>query len=172
MDPKSLRVARFSSTLWLLSTIWTAALCAHAALPPEAREFIEHLFSEYRDGNPPPPVLGDQAPDIFTPELLNLIRADQNQAHGDAGALDYDPICGCQDFQNLKLTHLTCNAVGPGRARVTVRLLNARQTKTIQFSLLLERGRWLIADIEDAETGSLKKFLERALKTSRPAQPE
>ena len=64
------------------------------------RHFLADLYDQYKPGRPAPHPLGKQAEQIFAPPLLGLIRRDQNREAGEVGALDYDPICACQDYDN------------------------------------------------------------------------
>lgn len=70
---------------------------------------------------------------------------------GYVGALDYDPVCNCQDsddtFPDLKIT---IQPVDGNRATATVTFpgYNGDPNK-IALTLLKEKGRWLIFNIED-----------------------
>ena len=150
-------------------------LLALAALPATAsgddiagaKLFVGELYLAYlRPGTPS--YLGPRASQIFARPLLELIRRDQKNAGGEVGALDYDPICGCQDFDLRDLVVNVEPARGRGRAFANVAFTNAGEPQTMKLFLLKERAGWRIEDIEDPAKGSLKKFLQQALARSPP----
>lgn len=85
---------------------------------------------------------------IFTPELDQAV---DRQSDPDTG-LGYDPFCACQDFGQFSYTPTIEPAAGGATARVDISNFGERQTITLD--LALRDGRWLVADIRDAN-GSL-----------------
>jgi hypothetical protein len=69
---------------------------ASAQTPADGRAFVTGLYGAYNGGEPD--YLGRQAGAVFSPRLLSLVRKDQAATpEGEVGALDWDPICDCQD---------------------------------------------------------------------------
>ena len=63
---------------------------------PEA--FVRWVYRHYPLPDPMPfEVLGKDAPRLFDGPMVTLIRRDQKLAGDDLPALDFDPICQCQD---------------------------------------------------------------------------
>jgi hypothetical protein len=144
----------------ILSLLGMAAP-AHAQDLDGARAFVARLYDRYEQGSPE--YLGRDGPSAFTPRLIGLIRRDQVRAGpGYAGALDWDPICGCQDPGGLRLVGLNVEMSGPSAARATVRLqyLGGKPV-VIGLDLAVTRGRWRVADIHEAEAPSVVALLSQ-----------
>ena len=72
------------------------ALGASRAETPES--YMERLYGNYHDPSFNPlthPQL------YFTPRLVTALKEDSRLAHGEAGYLDGDPVCQCQDTAGL-----------------------------------------------------------------------
>ncbi|MFT4254991.1 MAG: hypothetical protein QM608_21215 [Caulobacter sp.] len=132
---------------------------AGAATPrPEPETFVRQAFA----------AAGEPAADqraylaLFAPELRGLIQQDRRD--GEVGALDYEPICHCQDDDGLVLGALTVS--GDARAPVVeAEIVVPTAPPTIDrvvYSLAWVDGRWRIADIRVAGRPSLKAWLARA----------
>ncbi len=107
-----------------------------------ARALIDRIYTPYaRDEIPEPG-------DIYTPELNQAV---ERQSDPDMG-LGYDPFCACQDFGQFSYTPTIEPAEGGATARVDISNFGERQTITLD--LAHRDGRWLVADIRDAN-GSL-----------------
>ena len=135
--------------------------------PDSARGFLEHVYSQYTGVGPQ--TLGNDAPNFFASELLDLIREDQQKSQGEAGLLDYDPICNCQDFNDLKITKIQITPIGNDRAKAIVNFVNGGSLVEVGFLLIRESGQWRIHDIEEPHIPSLKRFLEDGLKETTPS---
>jgi hypothetical protein len=158
-----------AGTFWLLvalSGIVAATGCQPADSHP-AKTFLEQVYGKYRDGESGPDTLNKDAPQLFAPELLALVREDQQRAGGEAGVLDHDPVCACQDFGALKVTRINVVPGDAGRARADVDFKNAGKSVRVSFSLREDAGQWRIEDIEEPMIPSLRKFLADGL--AKPA---
>jgi len=142
-----------------MSLSLAASACAAGPTPSEAKAFMAGLFAGYEKPEPPD-LLGERAVSVFTPKLVALIHQDAAQAQGEAGALDYDPVCGCQDFA---ISNVVISVAQPthGAAAAVVAFDNAGHHKTIRFDLAAVQGHWRIADIHDDRVPSLVEFLRR-----------
>jgi hypothetical protein len=127
-------------------------------------QFISKIYDQYSLGKPAPDFLGSAADELFTPRLLKLIRADQALANGEAGLLDRDPICACQDYHDIGVKNIDVKTKGHDEATASVGIENAGKKMTIIFSLVRAPGGWKIDDIEEDQIHSLRAFLERGIK--------
>jgi hypothetical protein len=154
--------------------IWSVAAAliapAHASDLAAARAFVEKIYASYADNATPSP-LGADAPSLFAAPLLALIREDQRRANGEAGLLDYDPLCGCQDFNHLRVTATTFKALDAGRLRATVHLVNSGERTTIGLILVPQKGEWRIADVQNPGVPSLTRFLKTGLASAASNRP-
>jgi hypothetical protein len=127
-----------------------------AAQPPEA--FVRQAFAAGGELD------ADQRAyfALFAPELRGLIQRDHRD--GEVGALDYEPICHCQDDDGL--VPRTLKVSGDARAPVVeAEIVAPTAPPTIDrvaYSLAWVDGGWRIADIRVAGRPSLKAWLARA----------
>jgi hypothetical protein len=137
---------------------------AHAQDLPAARTFVQQLYAAYDHAATPsdPDVLDKLAPSIFSPSLLHLIRHDQQINHGQAPALDWDPICDCQDSEGMHLTALTVTSEGASHSSARATLKFGNTTKVVSLSLVLTPKGWRIDDIASTEVPSIRKYLHDA----------
>lgn len=124
---------------------------ASRAKPAEsARRFVQAVYALYGPTGNPANLFEDNAGEVL-PSLIALARSDMKAAKPDVGALDNDPVCNCQDtdvgFPNLKIT---VQPVDGNRATATVTFSgDSHEPNKIVLTLLKEKGRWLIFNIED-----------------------
>jgi hypothetical protein len=87
---------------------------------------------------------------------------DVRLANGEVPALDFDPLCQCQDYQHLQVS-ATVRSSRPSAAIVTVTIRDLGMPKDkprdAVFDLVKERGAWRIHDIHAANPNSLRAFL-------------
>jgi hypothetical protein len=150
--------------LIILSTFFMFHGNLFAANTETAEKFIREVYSHYAlnrkgiDFNDP-----QQTSLFFSPTLRNLIKQDLSLIHeGDAsGALGADPICACQDYDDLKVIKVSIKKIGTDRAEAKVVLLNlGRFTYTLKIRLLWTSRGWRIDDISYEGMPSLRKMLE------------
>ena len=85
-----------------------------------ARRFIADIFAEYRDGAQPDLRRGG-ANAIAARHLRE--RLQKLALLGDA--LDFDPICNCRDYREIRVEHIEVVLLPQRMARVTARFANA-----------------------------------------------
>ena len=137
----------------LLAFSWQAGA---ASLSPV--DFLKQVFANYRpDTNFNP--LGKGAPGIFSPSLLQLIRQDERNAHGEVGRLDHDPVCDCQDYNVMTGFHYAVTQQTYSRASVSVRFVNGATPTSVSFVLARTGNEWRIDDVADPQMPSLRRFL-------------
>lgn len=152
------------TTSFLASTLLFASTMLHAQTAAQAESFVRTTYARYTNAQSidDPQFLRKDAPSVFSPSLLRLIRADQRNApKGDVGKLDFDPICSCQDYDGLALKQLNVHLTEPHTAIASL-TLNYPQPADIPVHLALvwtSKG-WRINDIHTKDTPSLRKLLE------------
>jgi hypothetical protein len=129
-----------------------------------AKVFIASLYKGYQVSKPPN-YLGGGADTVLTPAFLGLVRRDEDLAKGEVGILDYDPICGCQDF-DISNVRIKTNPAGKNKLEADVHFTNFGSEVIIGFALEGDGIRWRIADIRSKSTPSLYKYLEAKLNPS------
>jgi hypothetical protein len=110
-----------------------------------------------------PEFIGRDAPSVFSPSLVQLIRRDQKSTpHGYVGKLDWDPICSCQDWDGLNLKDIQITKYSEHRATASITLFFSSDSTTVHLRLhliWLPQG-WRVDDVESKETPSLRKLLQ------------
>jgi hypothetical protein len=150
-----------TSLIALLLTLPTVAQTTQ-----QAETFVRDIYKQYdiADSMQSPDFTRSKASSVFSPSIVQLLRRDQrNTPKGDEGKLGADPICDCQDFQNLKITALliTKDTEPSAIATLTVEVFanDPSSTKTIRLHLIWTKQGWRIDDIETKKTPSLRKLL-------------
>lgn len=121
------------------------------AAPQEGSEgaeaFVRSIYALYAEDGPWPT---DEArlDLVFTPRLAALIRQDRALAADEPPYLDADPICQCQDAEDLRVTGTRVSRDGQGAIIVTARFTNAGETQSTALRLSGSpiRG-WRIDDV-------------------------
>jgi uncharacterized protein DUF3828 len=152
---------RFLMPLFIALATASPALAAPAE-PAGARAFIEHVYA----GHPRNTPRAEQAYyALFDRDLRALIVKNDHYAEGDIGPLDGDPICDCQD--DAGFSHRLVSVTGDAHAAVAkVRNIFAPpepRNELVTYQLVMQDGRWRIADIGTAERPSLKRWLAAEL---------
>lgn len=128
---------------------------AEQAQSPEA--FVRALFAAYGDE---PEAEGPE--NQWSAATQALLDADSEAAQG-VGYLGADPICDCQDWQNLQLTSVAVTPTGADAADAAVVFVNGvgMGGKPIAETLKLvrENGAWKVDDIVYGEGHSLAEEL-------------
>jgi uncharacterized protein DUF3828 len=133
---------------------------SHAQSLDQARSFVQHVYAGYHSDSYSPAFIHPSA--TFTPGIIALIRADrQNTPKGYVGALDFDPICGCQDPDGLRVNQLKLVGAAPQRATafVTLQFGSNPEQENLQLKLLWTLAGWRIDDITSPERLSLRRLL-------------
>jgi hypothetical protein len=136
---------------------------ASAQTGAQAEGFVRKIYAGYHRSasSREPDYLGKDAPLVFSPSLLALIRKDRRKAKGEIGTLDFDPICACQDADGLALSGVTIRSDKYGRAVANVSLQYRQPAiKRLELELLWTPAGWRIDDISSMEVPSLRKLLQ------------
>ena len=99
---------------------------------------------------------------IYDSQLQRLMDEDTRLANGEVGALDFDPLCQCQDYQKLE-AHITVRSASPKAAVVSVNFRDLGmpndKPRNAVLDLAKEAGHWRIHDIHAEDPKSLRAFL-------------
>ena len=66
--------------------------------------------------------------------MMALLKNDQDKSKGEVGAMDGDPVCDCQDWDNLKITSLHATLQGNRAATADVAFTNAGSAESAEQS--------------------------------------
>ncbi|MBF0262154.1 MAG: DUF3828 domain-containing protein [Magnetococcales bacterium] len=128
--------------------------------PPTPRELVREIYRHYVG----PGTRGielhrpDQARRYFTPETAALIQADQAQAQGEVGRLDWDPFVQGQDWEMNRLPELRVEEITPERVVVTALAVNGQGA--IRYECRHEKSGWRIEEIRwEGGAKSLREIL-------------
>jgi hypothetical protein len=170
---------RSQTRIRLIVSFLAVAICdcpmaphANAQDANSAHQFVESLYKLYaNNASGGVPSSGPHARLYYHSSLLALMRADEKAAGpGYVGAIDADPVCGCQDWDgiwNLKID-IQMQDVSHATARVSF-ALNAPGSaikdhqRRILFTLVAENGAWRIWNIRD-ESGRQPFDIREALR--------
>ncbi len=143
---------------------------APAALPPgrpaiyEAarvgpEEFVRALYAAQAApaGLDPAPAPGQDP--IYDRMLNAMIGADARRANGEVGALNYDPICDCQDRGAFTLNSVAVAQASPAAAEASVAFTNAGQSRQLTLKLVKEGPMWKVQDVLVPGRPSLTEML-------------
>jgi hypothetical protein len=141
-----------------------------------AEAFLEATYRQYGHDGKGPDLWGPKA-EIFHSSLLRLIRADEKANQPDqAGALDGDPICSCQDWDGIYDLKIDVKPPTGRRTQASVGFYpsspqqrTARDLRNLTFTLAAEPGQWRIYDILDrsdpSHPGALRQLLQQDIDT-------
>jgi hypothetical protein len=168
--------AKFAFCLALLGFFVAPAQFAAQPAPAQnldaARAFLVSVYVHYQNGGKGINFTEPEARLVYHPSLLALIRADLDANGPDnAPAIDFDPICGCQDWEGIWDLKIDLHAMNLQRATASVSFsLSApgRRAKDsyrkMEITVAAEQGRWRIYDIVDesdpANIVALRKLLQ------------
>ncbi|ELY5938158.1 DUF3828 domain-containing protein [Cronobacter malonaticus] len=127
-------------------------------------QFLKSLYQSYAKGNEPVDFASKGEQQILSDRLLSLVEEDTRLSGGEVGFLDYDPICYCQDWDDLAVDkiNVTNSDATHANATITFRPFRSSPDATTQsFTLINEKGRWRIDDIMNGN-GSLYKSLQES----------
>ena len=137
------------------------ALLLAAAQPAETpQRFLERVYLSYNSPGFSPL---EHPARWFTPRLVAAIREDSRLAHGEVGYLDGDPLCDCQDSDEIAMAIDRLSRASRTRAIAKVHLnIGIREMRDLTLSLRRTSAGWRIADVSSADEASLLVALEQA----------
>ncbi|HEX3423834.1 MAG TPA: DUF3828 domain-containing protein [Sphingomicrobium sp.] len=138
-------------------------MLAAAAFDQSPRDFVQRIYSSYRDSTFSPLVHPET---IFAPRLSAAIRKDQEFAQGEVGFVDGDPLCDCQDTGGMRSRIISVTASGPRAvARVSIRFSGTNDSRDLRLKLIRTAAGWRIADVGTHDERSLLEDLLKANRT-------
>jgi len=158
------RLARPFVAGLLLSVLsaWPVAQVAAAPSALAAKAFLSKVYAgqihyDTQDG----------APAVFDPSTAALFKLDAKLTPPHkVGAIDFDPICWCQDSKDLSLTVQTVAITSPSAATASVTSsYPGKAVARMQVQLALTAAGWRIHDIVETDAGKSKSYSLRALLT-------
>jgi hypothetical protein len=147
----------------------SAAPAAATGDADSAHAFLAALYAKYAAES-------DSGPDIpaaeeFDPSLAAMMALDDKRGReGYESALDYDPVCDCQDPSEMKAAIV----IGGATAEVATAAVTLSwpgppppdgPTK-LTLDLVKVNGQWRIHDIHAHDTPSLRALLQKASKST------
>jgi hypothetical protein len=141
--------------------IIAALISGGATMVDSPHAFLERLYRSYGPHGTGHVFAYPEARAFVDSSLLALLRRDQLASKGEVGALDFDPVCQCQEWGPFKVLSITAHMQGQNRALGEVRFENGPDgTKdAVAFNLALENGFWKIHDMSWRGTPSLQTYL-------------
>jgi hypothetical protein len=127
-------------------------------------DFIHSIYVNYYEGGPGINIGGPETDILLSPSLLQIMHHDNELVQGEAGFLDADPICECQDYGNIKVTEIAVKKINTSKSTAKVSFINFERPTIVEFSLLKINGLWHIDDISSADMPSMRAGLEREIK--------
>lgn len=141
------------------------SLASQAQPPSQSPEqTIRQIYSAYTTNAEP-----DYFSDLSDKSVLSarmkaaLLKDQLATLPGDIGALDADPLCACQDYENLVLDNVAISQTDNAHADAAVRFRafgNAPESRSseLKIKLIVEKGRWLVDDVISEYGSTLQKL--------------
>lgn len=142
--------------LVLLFTMWMAATAGATDATP--KDLVARLYEAHRSKHDP--LVETKLLDrYFDAALLKLYLRDKQEAKGEVGRLDGDPLYNAQD---VEISHFSISSpeAAKGEAQVTVRFKNMGKPTSIVYVLIPASAGWRISDIRYDDGSTLKKILQ------------
>lgn len=139
---------------WLFSLIMFFSFSVLAASAPlTVEQTLRQLYQPYTESRDPVPLYTQGESRIVSSRLAQAFKMDNELTpQGDAGTIDWDPRCGCQDYEHLVVEQITVTDSSENSATAFVRVRQFKDgdsRSTIEYRLVKEQDRWLIDDIID-----------------------
>ncbi|WP_025123565.1 MULTISPECIES: DUF3828 domain-containing protein [unclassified Serratia (in: enterobacteria)] len=134
--------------------------------------FLARIYDTFSHDDLSSAFIGEHGPKRIASKAFIAVL-DEDQAltlPGDMGYLDANPICQCQDYENLVVTKITIlsNYNNKAHAAVTFRAFSdSSSTATTTFDLVAENGQWFIDDLFDDDQNSVRNAIDENNKSLR-----
>lgn len=149
------------------SAAFAALLCLAACKPQETppvgdacgdpTPFVRELYAQYAEG-----AKAREYDTIFDDATLALIKRDHDLAGGEVPWLAYDPVCNCQDWENVAVTEVKVTRSAQTVANVAY--TNGGSVFHQDFLLACTSTGWRVHDIVvRPENASLRDGLTKAI---------
>ena len=143
------------------------------AAPNETPDaFVRRVYSRYRAHGPEVSTSRPGGTLFYAPALLDLFAKDEALAKGEVGAIDGDPLCGCQDHASIAVKKVAVSDRSADRVKVEVTIRTLATTSAVTLTLLQTPDGWRIADVGDKTVGSIVALLKDSIShAEEPAKP-
>lgn len=144
------------------STPPPVSLTSLPAPPPQAstdgaEAYVRALYASYAAGDDAEPWSGAR---VWSRRMEALVRRDAELATDDLPYLDADPICNCQDWENLTVRSVALSPARPdGSVEATVRFVNGGEGQTALLKLVRQADGWRVDDVMNPGYPSLAENL-------------
>ncbi len=145
-------LARGAAVLAAALTLSSPAFAVPASNEASARAFVQKLYSKHAGAEGA----------VYDAGLLALIKKDRRLAHGEVGALDFDPVCQCQDDGGMKSEILDVHATAKSavvHVRLTFTEAQPVEVIPVEFDLVRVAAGWRVHDIKSKTTPSLVAYM-------------
>ena len=116
-----------------------------------AEAFVRSVYASYTEDGPWP-IDEARLDEVFTARTGALIRRDRELSGDDLPYLDADPICNCQDFEDIRVVESGSDRDAEGRVIVRVRFVNGGEEMETDFLMAGDPNQgWRIDDILNAD---------------------
>jgi len=126
--------------------------------------FLNRIYDGYsNDGFSVPAIDQTGQQRIASSRFIGVLKEGQELTLPGDAFLDYDPICQCQDYQNLVVTNITVlfNNEKFSHVSVTLRPFSTNSDSvTVTFNLVSENAKWYIDDIFDVNGKSVRDAID------------
>ncbi len=158
--------------VWVLAAavlVGAGALAQPEGEGPEA--FVRSLYRGYQQ--PDFNVFARPSEVFAAPILEAMAQNDRCTPEGEVGAVDFDPLCQCQDPSGMTAQVGEVRRLSADRAEALVTLAWAepRGREPLEIDLVKEGGGWRIADLRAADTPSFLEHVRAANRQVCPADP-
>jgi hypothetical protein len=142
-----------------MSLALAAAFLASAQPAETPRAFLERVYAEYRDEDYSPLAHPRR---IFAAPLVAAIAEDGRLSGDEVGYMDADPLCQCQDPDEMRPLIRQVLRPTPTTATADIVLaFGASDRRALRIRLVRTRAGWRVADIATADEPSLLDSLRR-----------
>jgi hypothetical protein len=146
----------------------TAVAAPDPADAAAAKAFLVRLYAHYLTSkNNTFSMFDTNVADVFDPDMIALLKADQKALKGDLGEIDGDWLCDCQDFTSIQAT-INVTSATPTTAHATSDFhdtVDPRPSERDTFDLVKVNGAWRIHDMSTPGQPPLRKTLQDEIKS-------
>jgi hypothetical protein len=154
-----------------------AAPAANSAAPTpasgpdaaDAKAFLNARYANYKDSKTNTlDIFGKNAGEVFDPEMIALLKADNKALKGDLGTIDGDVLCNCQDYVSLQTTVTVLSATpttAKAHADFTDSGIPSDGARHNDFDLVKVNGAWRIHDVTEPGQPSMRSSLQDEIKS-------
>lgn len=147
-------------TTAFIATAFCLAASAAWAEDPRVGPFIAKIYKNYDATGSGIDPLDKSGKTYFDDSLIGLFKADKKRAGDEMGAIDYNPLCSCQDFDIKNVTFVEKSS---DDKKVVVDVKFEKYGTAEQVTLVLSKTKagLRIFDIGDKQAPSIRKLLAK-----------